>query len=300
MKKAQTLFLLTLLLSKHGIKSFKFTAKSFCYGSQRRHTHKQSNLKQKINFITKDSFTIFHHDHDNNNDIDNDIVNIRKNMNYPRRDRRDHTTSRRKALTNISKSILGLSVITFATINTPKQSHAACLPGDTSIDCIGVYKVPIDNNIKNMVGTPEQLAKYAPDLRYVPPIESPKNYKEAKEEILSLKDDVYGLTSLVSKGDLTSAGVEILRIVPRITVAGRAVILSLGSDEKFSMKAYRSDVAHTELLASLGSVDVMIGQSMAGQLGSITAAQIQILEELRNANESYDELVKAIPSDFSG
>ena len=211
-------------------------------------------------------------------------------------------SSRRKLLEiMISRSILGLSAtLATTTCLTPQSSHAACLPGDTSTDCIGVYKVPIDDNIKNMISTPEQLAKFAPDLRYVPPIQYPKNYKEAKEEILSLKNNVNELTSIVSKGDLTNAGIEILRIVPRITVSGKVVIVGLGNDEKLSMKAYRSDVAYNQLLASLGAVDIMIGQSIAGQLGSITAAQIQILEELRNANESYDELVKAIPSDFLG
>ncbi len=203
--------------------------------------------------------------------------------------------SRRDALDGIIKSMFGMSALTFS---LPENSHAACLAGDTSLDCIGVYKVPIDDQIKNMVSTPEQLAKFAPDLRYVPPIPVPNTYKEAKEEILALKENVNGLTAVVSKGDLTSAGVEILRIVPRITVAGRVVISSLGKNEQLSMKAFRSDVAHNELLASLGAVDVMIGQSIAGQLGSITAAQIQILEELRNANEHYDELVKAMPSEL--
>lgn len=208
--------------------------------------------------------------------------------------------SRRNFQETISKSIVGL--MTSMTISTtlPQKSNAACLAGDTSTDCIGVYKVPIDDNIKNMVSTPEQLAKFAPDLRYVPPIVIPRNYVEAKNELLSLQEDVSKLTSIVSKGELTMAGIEILRTVPRITVTGRVVITTLGKYDTLSMKAYRTDVAHSELLASLGSVDVMIGQSIAGQLGSITAAQIQILEELRNANEHYDELVKAIPSDFSG
>jgi hypothetical protein len=210
-----------------------------------------------------------------------------------------HDSNKREFLKRFipsSSIMLGLTAMT----SFPQENQAACLAGDTSVDCIGFYKVPIDEAIRSMVGTPEQLAKYAPDLRWVPPIEYPKNYKLAKDEILDLKTNVQGLTPLISKGDLTAAGVEILRIVPRITVAGQVMIRSLNNTNEFSMKAFRIEVAHSELLACLGSVDVLIGQSFAGQLGSITAAQIQILEELRNANEQYDELVKALPEGYSG
>jgi len=182
---------------------------------------------------------------------------------------------------------------------SPKQAQAACLAGDTSPDCIGCYKVPIDEAINSMVSTPEQLAKYAPDLRWSPPIEYPKNYNVAKDEIVQLKPDVNQLSSYVTKGDLTKAGVEILRIVPRITVAGRVLISTLEGRNEYTMKALRVEAAHSDLLASLGSADVLIGQSFAGQLGSITAAQIQILQDLRSANEYYDDLLKALPKEFS-
>lgn len=196
----------------------------------------------------------------------------------------------------LQPSILGITTVA----SLPTQNQAACLPGDTSMDCIGVYKVPIDEAIKGMIDTPEQLAKFAPGLRWTEPIEYPKNYKVAKDEILDLQSKVQELIPIVSKGDLTSAGVELLRIVPRITVAGRVIIGSLNNVKDFSMKAFRAEVAHNELLASLGAVDVLIGQSFAGQLGSVTAAQIQILEELRSAIEHYDELIKAIPEGYSG
>ncbi len=181
------------------------------------------------------------------------------------------------------------------------EAQAACLPGDTSIDCIGVYKVPIDFNIRNMIDTPEHLAKYAPGIRWTPPIEYPKSYKLAKDEIIQLQSNLQqDLISFVSKGDLTSAGILILKIVPRITVTGRFIISSLTNIEEYSMKAFRVEVAHNELLANLGAADILIGQSFAGQLGSITSAQIQILEEVNSANQHYEELIKAIPAEYSG
>lgn len=181
------------------------------------------------------------------------------------------------------------------------EAQAACLPGDTSIDCIGCYKVPIDDAIRNMIDTPEHLAQYAPGIRWTPPIEYPKSYKLAKDEIIQLQTNLQqDLIPLVSKGDLTSAGILILKIVPRITVTGRFIISSLTNIQEYSMKAFRVEVAHNELLANLGSADILIGQSFAGQLGSITSAQIQILEELNSANQHYEELIKAIPEGYSG
>lgn len=206
-------------------------------------------------------------------------------------------TNRREAMKKIIKSsIVGLAALS----SLPQKNQAACLPGDTSVDCIGIYKVPIDDGIKHMIDTPEQLAKFAPDLRWTPPVEYPENYKVAKDEIMDLKNNVQALPTLVSKGELTSAGVEILRIVPRITVAGRVIIGTLNAHNEYSMKALRTEAAHTELLANLGSVDVMIGQSASGQLGSITMAQIQILDELRNANEHFEEFIRAMPEGYSG
>lgn len=225
------------------------------------------------------------------------ISNTNENENEDEDEDESHLNTRREAMKHLFQtSILGITALT----SIPQESKGACLAGDTSHDCIGIYKVPIDDNISHMVSTPEQLAKYAPDLRWTPPIEYPTNYNNAKEEIMALKDQVQALVPLVSKGDLTSAGVEILRIVPRITVAGRVVIGSLQEIDEFSMKAMRSELAHSEVLASLGSADVLIGQQFAGQFGSITVAQIQILEDLRDANLHYEELVKAMPTDYLG
>lgn len=206
-------------------------------------------------------------------------------------------STRREAITKImlftSTSVPMLS-------SFPQQSRAACLAGDTSTDCIGMYKVPIDPAIDHMVNTPEQLAKFAPGLRWTPPIEYPKTYITAKEEIVNLKQNVLELIPLVSKGELTTAGVELLRIVPRITVCGRVAIDSLQNNNDYEMKAMRSEVAHNELLGYLGSADILIGQSIAGHIKTITIAQIQVLEELVNAKEQYEELIKALPENCTG
>lgn len=201
-------------------------------------------------------------------------------------------SSRRKIFHIISASI------TSGTLMLPSSSKAACLSGDSSPDCIGVYKVPIDDAIESYIDTPENCAKFAPDLNWVPIPQSPKSPKLAKEELLSIEKRLHETTALVQKGDLTKAGVEVLSIIPRVTVAGRVVVSHLESDSKTSMRALRYENAHYDVLSSLGSTDIVLGQAIAGRLGSITVAQIQILEELNDAKVSFKELLKAMPDDI--
>jgi hypothetical protein len=70
-----------------------------------------------------------------------------------------HHTSRRRFL---EQPIL-LTLLTMK----PAKSNAACLPGDIRSECIGVYKMPLDDASLPYVETPEQLKKFAPDLNWV-------------------------------------------------------------------------------------------------------------------------------------
>ena len=194
----------------------------------------------------------------------------------------------------------------------PNPNQAACLQGDTSPDCIGVYKVPLDDAILPYIQTPEKLAEYAPGVRWVPPTEYPKTYQAALAELVPLKDRVVALDDLVLKGNLTQVGVELLAILPRVVASGRIVVSSLttaatrplaerqhdGSMSDLGLRSLRVEDSLTEVSAKLYSVDVMIGQTLRGDMGSLTAGQIQILNELRGANILFDELLQAIPSDF--
>jgi len=210
-----------------------------------------------------------------------------------------------KALTTL---LFGSAVLTAQL----QRSEAACLSGDTSTECIGYYKVPIDE--ATYLDTPENALKYAPDLKWVPPVQYPKTYKLAREELVELQTRVQNLRLPVSKGDLIDAGTEILSIVPRITVAGRVVIRSLNSysdvptsvtvkktgktGQDLAMIAYRSEVAHSDLLANLGEIDLMIGQFLKGQLGALTVTQIEILSMLKEADTNFSDLILAAPSKF--
>ena len=193
-------------------------------------------------------------------------------------------------------SISGISVVA--------PAHAACLMGDTSEDCIGMYKMPLDDEVLPFVDTAEKLTKFAPGIRWVPPVEYPKSYLDARTEMLSLRDSVSSLSDVVLKGKLVEAGSLLLGIIPRVTVTGRVMIQVLeetkGRKEDLSLRAMRLASAHTELLGILGQCDVIFGQALSGQLGSTTFAQIQILSELREANAVFDELIRAFPESFVG
>ena len=203
----------------------------------------------------------------------------------------------------ISHAISGFAML--SSYSLTRQAQAACLMGDTSPDCIGIYKLPMDDAAMAYIDTPEKLRKNAPDLRWVPPVEYPKSYKDARAELNSLRQRCVGLGDVVLKGNLTEAGIELLGIFPRVTVAGRVAIRDIreapsSQGDDMSMKAYRAEVAHTELLSRLQQSDLLMGQAIAGQLGASAPAQIQILSEIREANAFFDELVQILPEELKG
>ncbi len=209
----------------------------------------------------------------------------------------ENKKSRRRFFNDIISGMVGGGALNILT-SVPKPAEAACLSGDDRPECIGVYKVPIDDRIESMIDTPEHLATFAPDLKWVPITPYPPSPQHAKEDLATMEDRLQNIIALVQKGDLNNAGTEILSIVPRITVDGRMLVSHLEKNDETSMRALRSENAHQDLLSSLGSSDIVLGQALAGRLGSITVAQIQILEELNQAKISMQELLRAIPDNL--
>eukprot|EP00521_Asterionellopsis_glacialis_P013413 CAMPEP_0195308314 /NCGR_PEP_ID=MMETSP0707-20130614/38162_1 /TAXON_ID=33640 /ORGANISM="Asterionellopsis glacialis, Strain CCMP134" /LENGTH=301 /DNA_ID=CAMNT_0040372579 /DNA_START=439 /DNA_END=1347 /DNA_ORIENTATION=- len=266
------------------------------------HPHSKRKMINYIQYFSILSLSA--HRENNNNHYDGNYDDLSRSM-----DRRKmmHAALMAVATTTTSSSILGMS----------KPSWAACLSGDTSEDCIGVYKMPIDDAVLSYVETPEILKKFAPDVRWVPQVQSPKNYADAYQDLNNMYMKSCDLEKWVLTGNLTKAGVDILEIVPRVTVSGRVIVSQLrqlqpqqgaslievsnsgslsGEDQQdWSMKSYRVDVALYELLILLGQTDIMLGQGLNGQLGALTAAQIQILQEVKDVKNTFTDLMKAIP-----
>jgi hypothetical protein len=182
------------------------------------------------------------------------------------------------------------------------KSDAACLPGDLSKECIGVYKVPIDDAILPYVGTPEALAKFAPDLKYVDPIQAPPSFSSAIEILETQRIAADDIKEVISAGRLEEAGIKILNLLPKVTSSGKMVVETIerGLDTKNSVV---DEIRLTKLrdqfmmLTGLwGECDIEIGQGIRGQMGVSAVAQIQILSSLRDATAEFDDFLATVTS----
>ena len=208
--------------------------------------------------------------------------------------------SRREALRPLS--LTSMAAVISAT-SKPEKANAACLYGDLSPSCIGIYKVPLDDNILSYVSTPEQLSKYAPGITYVPPVPYPPNSEAAYNDIMSCENDIMvNLESDIRNGKLESAGILILSIIPKLTMAGRVVVPALNnlasSSSTFAMKGFRVETAIQTLISTLSGLDICIGQGIRGELGVITAAQILLLQDVKEVKDNFVELKRAFPDNF--
>lgn len=232
--------------------------------------------------------------------------------------------TRRNSLSKARSALLAtlaLLATTVSTVQNPPPSNAACLAGDTSTECIGYYKMPVvdEGDQSGYFDTAEHLSIYAPDVRWVPPVPYPVTYKLARDELVDLQKRVRELPVPVLKGELVYTGTELLGIVPRITAAGRVVIRALNisslktvpssggkfgiekkksgySQQDFAASADEAEEAHDDLLTNLAEVDIAIGQYLRGDVGAVIATQVQILESLKEADQCFLRLMKAVPA----
>lgn len=178
------------------------------------------------------------------------------------------------------------------------SASAACLPGDLSKECIGVYKVPIDDNILPYIGTPEKLKQYAPDLKYIPPIKAPSSAKMALELLETQQLAAEDIKQVVMSGKLEEAGIKVLNLLPVIQSSGKYLVDSIESGLLKPNSSTIDDLKISKLRDNLdmaigmwGECDIVIGQGLRGQLGVTTVAQLQILGSLKDAMIAYDDFL---------
>jgi len=200
--------------------------------------------------------------------------------------------SRRDFLLSTSAFISGINILS----QHPNAVNAACLTGDTSEQCIGVYKVPIDEEILPYIETPEQLERYAPDLNWVAQPTYPKSYNDAIQEFNTMETTyLKDIKDNVLKGSLTVAGVQLLQMIPRFTVCGRVILKTLQAREDINQDIYSLiEDRYMILYASIQNCDVMIGQGLRGQMGVSAVAQITILSELKQIEFDYNFFLKQV------
>jgi len=203
----------------------------------------------------------------------------------------------------------------FASLLMPisqNKADAACLPGDIREDCIGIYKLPMDDAAAKYVETPEKLKMYAPDLKWVEPIQYPATYQDAINQLKEQRQNFDVAQENIAKGDIRQAGLILLDVVPKVTAAGRYIVSSYSiaannernkasdSDEAktLDMKSYRIEYALNECLGYLGETDVLIGQGLRGELGVSAPAQLAILDQLRDTRKEFDDFLRVVPEKF--
>lgn len=232
----------------------------------------------------------------------------------------DMILPRRTVIKNTFNSFL----MTNAVIIFPvRGASAACLPGDVSADCIGVYKIPLlrnNGNINQFVDKNRSaLKQFAPDIKTdnVPVIGMPKDPMEAWQVLQAQRLAADDIVAVIRQGKLEEGGVKILNLLPRVGMAGQLMIQTslssstLVNDSALSaveeenkqqqkkasiqqLKEMQLESALNSVLNSFGECDIMIGQGIRGEMGAITAAQIHILNELRDAIRAYDDFLAIV------
>ena len=119
------------------------------------------------------------------------------------------------------------AAVAAALVAAPSGAGAACLQGDTRPVCIGIYKVPLDDNILPYISTPEELHKFAPDLNYVPPIEYPASFESAMSMLKTQRLAADEIRKHVMAGKLEEAGIGVLGLIPKVTSGCRRVFADL-------------------------------------------------------------------------
>mmetsp|Transcript_16428 Transcript_16428/g.38031 ORF Transcript_16428/g.38031 Transcript_16428/m.38031 type:complete len:312 (-) Transcript_16428:556-1491(-) len=221
------------------------------------------------------------------------------------------------------------AAVAAALVSAPSDASAACLQGDTRPVCIGIYKVPLDENILPYISTPEQLHKFAPDLNYVPPIEYPTSFESAMSVLKTQRLAADEIRKHVMAGKLEEAGVGVLGLIPQVTSSCKRVFADLETtirtrglvsggksgvvtasassnddlsggvdvvddDEVTVVEALAIEMAEDQMnyvTGYWGDCDITIGQGIRGELGQLTVAQLAILSSLRDATCALDDFL---------
>lgn len=188
-----------------------------------------------------------------------------------------------------------LSVLLF-----PGIANAACLPGDLSPECIGVYKIPIESaHSSSFLNTEEALKKNAPDVKYVKPVEQPKSVTQAIEILKTQRLAADDIEAIVLSGKLEEAGIKVLNLIPKVTTAGNTVQTIV--QKKYSsstatvdqMRITKFEQMLNEMIVLWSQVDIEIGQAIRGQTG-MAVAQITLLKTIKDAIIALDDFIVAV------
>jgi hypothetical protein len=243
------------------------------------------------------------------------LKNNSANINNPIRDD-ENTNENNKVSSRRQLFQQSAAAATAVIVASPSDANAACLQGDLRSVCIGIYKVPLDDNILPYISTPEQLHKFAPDLHYVPPIEYPKSFESAIAILQAQRAAADEIKQHVMAGKLEEAGIQVLGLIPQVNSGCRRVFSDLEdmirtkgivagkpktgipSESETTAEMMAIEMAEDQMNyvnGYWGDCDITIGQGIRGELGRLTVAQLTILASLRDATCALDDfLVTAV------
>jgi len=116
-------------------------------------------------------------------------------------------------------------------------------------------------------------------------------------------DDIH---DAVIAGKMEEAGIKVLNLIPRVTSAGRIVVIEYQQqeEEKDFLVASSSTLAAiqqlrnqklesqlAEMVGSWSELDIEIGQGIRGQIGVPAAAQLQVLRSIKEASILLDDFL---------
>ena len=181
------------------------------------------------------------------------------------------------------------------------RANAACLPGDVSKDCIGVYKLPyVDATESEWLYDKETLGLFAPDIRYIEVQKQPDTVALAKKQLRSERVKIKFIREVVLDGDLEQAGLLILNLIPRVTSAGlkiqnyveKKTVETVEGNTKAEKELRKFQSAFEVLVAEWSSIDIELGFAIRGQRGVTAVAQIEVLRYLKDATVALDDFIK--------
>ena len=213
------------------------------------------------------------------------------------------------------RTVLAVSAILgslFYCDSNTNVAHAACLYGDLSPECIGVYKVPLDNNepaIREMLGNSDAPPNTMVHNVHVPAIAIPKSVREARTILEAQRLVADEISTVVLAGRLEQAGIQVLQLLPPLTVSGRVVLdhamaarmttttnTNTDSDTVVAeLRRERSEQLFSTVVVAWNTVDITIGQGLRGALGVSAVAQLLILDALREATGALDDFLLEMP-----
>mmetsp|Transcript_36662 Transcript_36662/g.76935 ORF Transcript_36662/g.76935 Transcript_36662/m.76935 type:complete len:228 (-) Transcript_36662:282-965(-) len=171
------------------------------------------------------------------------------------------------------------------------NADATCLTGDEAPDCIGVYKESIPQSSKedddgHRSSTIEQsYGVFRPERPSVI-LRNPQSLDEAVGMLQDQRIAMDEIEKSISSGDMEGAGVAVLRVLPRLNLAGRYIAVAMQRlvPQIQQMSDELNDLALT--------VDNHIGKALRGNLGSTTIAQLTLLSDVQVLRVSLNRFIE--------